>query len=301
MNGFARQTWLVTCNELSDALRSRRAAVVLLLYLAASVLFMYSVLGLLQNVENEVAGVLQIPTSSQAGAVTEALWKSDRFRQGVEHATGNSGIVVDLMSTSPVVLIYAMLVFLFTPMLVMLVASGRVADELASGSARYVLVRTSRLSWSVGKYLGQAALMAVALLLSGVGAWCVARLRMMGANGLEIALGMVLWSLRAWVYSLGFLGLALGVSHLTRSGARATILALLALIAMTILAAVADHRVGAGWRQLWYLAIVLTPQGHRFDLWRSSAAHLVPAVLYMVALGAGYLLAGYAIFRRRDL
>lgn len=50
-----RQTWRVACYEWFDALRSRRALVVLLLYLAAAVCNMYWSINLLHKLETELA------------------------------------------------------------------------------------------------------------------------------------------------------------------------------------------------------------------------------------------------------
>ena len=58
---------------------------------------------------------------------------------------------------------------------------------------------------------------------------------------------------------------------------------------------------GEGWRRIWDLVNLLTPGGHRQGLWWGDAAHVVPAVGFLLGLAAAYLLAGYARFARRDL
>lgn len=301
MNGFARQTWLVMLNELADALRSRRALVILLLYVAAGVLTTNGSISVLLRIENELSEALQLGPSDRAGVVSSAIWKSDRFRRMVGDASGHSGLVDDLTGTPPIVLIYGGLAFFYTPLLVMLVAGGRVAEELASGSARYALLRTSRLSWSVGKFLGQVALVGMALLLSGVGAWITAEVRMAAAERAAILTGMLLAASRAWIYSIAFVGLASGLSHLTRSPGRATAVGLVGLMALGVLSWAADHFYGDGWRQLWHVARMICPPSHRLDLWRLDPAAWLPAVAYLVSIGLLYLFAGFARFRRMDL
>jgi len=54
------QTWRVACYEWFDALRSRRALVVLLLYLAAAVCNMHWSINLLHKLESELATALQL-------------------------------------------------------------------------------------------------------------------------------------------------------------------------------------------------------------------------------------------------
>ena len=300
MKAFWRPAMLVMRYELADGLRSRRAAVVLLLYVAAAALTMNGTISILQRIETQLASVLQLEASDQAGVVTDALWKSNRFRHMVRDAVGDDSLVGDLFGIPPVVLIYGGLAFFYTPLLVMLVAATRIAEELASGSARYVLFRTSRLSWVTGKWLGQALMVGVALLMGAAAAWCVARFRMAATDPLATSLGMALWAGRTWIYSLAYIGLALGLSQLVRSPGKASALGLLSLFALSILAWAADRYYGEGVRQLWHLGNMLAPQALRFDLWRSRLPWIVPAGVHLVALGLCYLYAGYAWFRKRD-
>lgn len=300
MRGPLRSILLVMRYELADGLRSRRAAVVLLLYIAAAVLTMNATISGLLRLEKELASVLQLDVGDRAGAVTDALWKSERFRRIVGELVRDPALVRDLFGTPPIVLIYGGLAFFYTPLLVMLVTSGRIAEELASGSARYVLYRTSRLSWVTGKWLGQAAMIGIALLMGAAGAWCLARLRMVAGDAAATSFGVLLWAGRAWLYSLAYVGLALGVSLLVRSPGKATALALLVWFALMVLSWASTHYYGEGIRQLWHLGTLLAPHAHRFDLWRSQAALVIPSAVHLTALSFCYLYAGYAWFRMRD-
>ena len=295
-----RHIGLIMRNECQDALRSRRALVVILLFMAAALLTMNGFLTILLRLENELAETLQLPAAEQPGAVVDALWRSDRFHRMVARAVRSEELVRDLVGMSPIALVYAGLLFFYTPLLVALAAPVRVAEELAGGSVRYVLIRASRLSWSVGKFLGQAAVLVVALLCSGLGAWVLVRMRMAGASDWRHGAEMLFWAGRAWVYGMAFLGMVLGVAHVTRSPSRCTAIALLTVFLVGTLAWASERYAGPGWRQMGYVIHPLLPQAHRLDLWRSSAAHAVPAAVMLLALGTGYLLAGYAWFRRRD-
>lgn len=300
-SSVARQIGWVMRQELSDALRSRRAAVILLLYLAVSALTMNGALSGLLRLENELASVLQLPASPEPGAVTSALWKSERFRRIVSSATGSSSLVSELIGVSPIVLIFAGLAFFYTPLLAILVVSPRISEEISGGAARFALSRTSRGAWSAGKSLGLVALVGVALLMGGAGAWTVARFRMPGADPLELASGILVESVRALAYSIPYLGLALGVSHVTRSPSRATGVALAVLFAVSLLAWVSAKYAGEGWAALWNAARAVTPQAYRVDLWFRAPARFLPAAVSLAALGAVYAAAGFLLFRRRDL
>lgn len=298
---FWHQTGIIALNEWNDALRSRRAIVVILLYLGAALLTMNGFLSILLRLENELAELLGLPAAQQPGAVVDALWRSDRFRQMVAGAVRSESLVSELVGHSPVVLVFAGLAFFYTPILVALVAPVRLAEELANGTVRYVTVRASRLSWTLGKFAGQALLFAIALFSSAVGAWLLTRYRMSASDAWTQAQGLFIWSLRIWVYGFAFLGLLMGVAHWTRSPSRSTAIALMTVFGLSLLAWALDRYQGDGIRQLFPVVSQFLPQAYRMDLWRASYAHVLPAALALIALGFCYLLIGYSVFRRRDL
>ncbi len=301
MNGFLRALTVVTGHEFLDALRSRRALVVLILYTAMAVLTTNSAINVLQKVEDELSSALQLDEPAAAGTVSSSIWKSERFRRMVARAVGEDSLVNDLIGTPPIVLIYGGLAFFYTPLLVVLIASTRVSEELASGSARYALQRTSRLAWSLGKWLGQVALVGVALLVGGLGAWVVATVRMAATDGAAVIAGMLVTALRTWVFALAYVGLATGVSHCLRSPGRATAVAMLGMLALSVVSWMCELWYGSGIRELWHLARWLTPQHQRLQLWRADPGSWIPALIHLTALSVTYLSAGYAVFRRRDL
>ena len=152
-----------TLCEWENALRSRRALVLLLLYLASAVLCMNGTISALGKMEQELVRVLKLPDSGQTGVVSETLWKSKSFRSMVAASVDDRLVFEDISKRHPVELLYAWFAFLCAPILVVLVSGTRVADDLRTGVARYMLVRVTRLEWSLGKYAGQALMIASAL------------------------------------------------------------------------------------------------------------------------------------------
>jgi ABC-type transport system involved in multi-copper enzyme maturation permease subunit len=296
----ARAVGQIAGNEWSDALRSRRAAVVLLLYMAIAALTMNVVLSGLQRIEGELADVLQISRSESPGVVTRSLWESERFRRMVSRAVRDDRLVRDLFGTPPEVLAHGALSFFYTPLLVILLTAHRIAEERAAGSVRYVLTRASRLSWVLGKAVGQAGLLLLALAMGAAAAWCVARFRTGSLQDWGTAWGMLAWSARSWVYALAFLGLGLGLSQLTKMPGLASAFGVLSLIVLSVLSWLAERYAGEGWGRLWDAVRLLSPYAVRTDLWRSDPALFWPAVAQAAGLGGCYLLAGYAAWRRRD-
>lgn len=293
--------WQVACHELMDSIRSRRVIIMGLLYLAGSIVATAIFITVLQKLEGQLTTTLGLASTTQTGSVTATLWKSDGFRQMMIALIGDKALAKSLLEIPPLALFYGWLSFAFTPALVMLTSSSRISEEIWSGSARFVLFRIPRLQWCVGKFAGQAIQLAMALFLSAVGAWLTGLFRMTAFEPLANALAMLLFAGKAWIYSLAFLGLALGISQLCSGPNLALALGFLALIVMAILSALSGALAGEGWRRIWDLVNSLTPGAHRLNLWWGDAAHCLPAFVFLLTLCGVYLLAGYARFSRRDL
>jgi len=259
-------------------------------------------INLLHKLESELATVLQLPKSERTGVISTTLWKSKPFQRMMKEMTQNDLVLKDITGKHPVELIYAWFAFFYTPLLVVLVAGSRIAEDIGSGAVRYVIFRTSRASWSLGKFLGQALMIFLALILSGAGAYAVAKYRLAGSGTPDLFVNMIQWSARAWVFSFPYLGLAMGLSHLTKSASKATVMGIIAITACFVVTILLRHfTADTGWRSYLPYLGVLVPEDHKMYLWRNAAAPLVTGSVYLITLGFCYLLAGYAFFRKRDV
>ena len=286
--------------ECVNAIHSRRAVVILVLYLVSSVFCMTGTISALGKMESELANVLQIPESDRTGVISATLWKSKPFKRMVRKAVDNDLVYRDIEGRHPAELIYAWFVFLFTPLLAVLTAGNRIADDLRSGAVRYSIVRVTRLEWTLGKYAGQVMMVAIALAVSAVGAWIVAAARLSGVGAMGLLPSMFGWSVRAGMYALAWLGVAMGISHITRSGNRATAIGMLA---MALLAAwPVILRLWGDWVDWTWLEHfdVFAPSSAEGSLWRRGFVPLFTGGVKLAALGMFYLMLGHAVFRRRD-
>lgn len=275
--------------------------VMVLLYLVGAMAATALFIKFLQSIEGQLVQSLGLAAPAHAGSVTATLWKSNAFRDTLTHLIGDRALAESLLAVPPLALFYGWLSFAFTPVLVMLTASTRIAEEIASGSVRFVMFRAARSRWCLGKFAGQAVQIFGALLLSAAGAWVVGLFRMHSFEPMASARYMMLFAVKAWVYALPFLGLALAISQLFSSPNLALAFGFIALVVVSVLSRVSAWLAGDGWRRAWDVVNVLTPGGHRQNLWWGDAAHLLPAVAFLLVLAAAYLLAGYARFARRDL
>lgn len=294
--------WQTALWEWGEAIRSRRALVILLLYLASAVLCMNGAVSVLGKMEKELAAVLQLPDAGSTGIVSASLWRSKPFNRMVKAAVGEGPVLDDISGRHPVELLHAWFVFLCAPLLAVLVCGTRISDDIRSGSVRYMLVRESRLEWSLGKFVGQTFMIAVALAASSAGAAAVAFCRLSPSTAAELCIPMLNWGCRAWIYSLAWIGLALGLSHLTRSPGRATAFGILAICVFGILPHILKHCCSAfGWPDALMHAELLLPAGAESSMWRFDTVPVLAGAFHLLLLGLVYLSAGAAVFSRRDV
>jgi ABC-type transport system involved in multi-copper enzyme maturation permease subunit len=301
MNRALSTLGIVAANELSDSIRSRRVIVMFLLYLAGAMGATALFITFLHSIEGQLVTTLGLDAPKDAGSVTATLWKSRPFRDMLTGLIGDRKLAETLLDVPPLALFYGWLSCAFTPLLVMLTASARVSEEIASGSIRYIMFRGGRAPWLLGKFAGQAAQMFIALLLSALGAWLIGWFRMKGYDGWPTAYHMLWFAVKAWLYALPFLGLALGISQLCAMPNLALAFGFMSLVAASVLTSLSNWLAGEGWRRIWDVVNVLTPGAHRQNLWWNDAEHLLPATIFLATLAALYLFAGYARFAQRDL
>lgn len=297
MKSWAR-IWRSAVCELGSAIRTRRALVVLVLYLAASLLTMYTMTSVLGKMETQLVKMLQLQPSEKgkSGVVSKVLWKSKVFQDTVKTLVKDDLVYNDISGLHPAELIYAGFAFLYVPLLTILIGANRVADDLHSGAVRYMITRVTRFEWSLGKYVGNALLMLPAMLAGALAAWIVAWIRLSGADSFSLLPPMLVWAVKGWTLSLAYLGIALGISHLTHSGAKATALGVISLIVCFAVPKVLSHYFPATAETL----NILFPATAEHSLWRASFKPVGCTAVWLLALGLTYLTAGYAFFARRD-
>jgi len=296
-----REIYLVAGFDLMESLRSRKALVLLALYVAGSVGASFIFLEALSSVEDVAAEQLRVATTTQPGAMTDTLMQSEQFLDMVANLVDDRELAESLVSVPAMALFYGWMSLTFAPILVTLTSSDAISSELGSGSVRFALFRTDRLSWATGKLAGQTALLGLGVFGGALAAFLVGWSQMAGFDASATGWWLARISLRSWVFGFAWLGLTMGISQLTRSTARARAGALLALFA----AAVTNAWLGGSWMKE-HAPVVgdtlaqLLPQAYRIDLWRPEVVDRAPAMIMCLALGALYFAAGHAVFSRRD-
>lgn len=295
---FLRDASLVAVHEWSDAVRSRRAVVWIFVFGFCALLGTLGLAGFLRTAETQIADVMDVDVGSTAGAIS-VVWHSELLSGLITHYTGDAGVTASLLRVHPLALFYGWWSVLIAPWLIALMSSGRIADGLSNGSARFVVIRTARWAWAAGVFGGEALIWLAALAAGGCVMLAAAAIMLPELAGASAAIEMAWVAGKVWIYGLAFLGFVFALSAACRSAAIANGLGLLGCLVLTgIHHAARAVGPGSAWGDSFSL---LLPQRHAFDLLRADWIYSLPAVFFEVALAGACLSAGCAWLSRRDV
>jgi ABC-type transport system involved in multi-copper enzyme maturation permease subunit len=296
-----RDALVVAAFDLGESLRSRKVLVLLVLYVAGAVASTVIFTEVLQKVEEELAAQLLVARTDTPGSLTQAVMESPELLRVLTRLVRDAELARELVRVPPVALLYGWVTLTFAPIFVVLTSSETIASELATGSVRFALARTERSSWALGKLLGQAALLAVGVTLGALAAWITGAIRLSSFAPLDSAAWIARYAATSYCFAFAHLGLALGVSQLTRSVPWSRALGLVALASVyAIHGWLSRDEVVAAAPVLTSSVRVFFPVEHRLDLWRTSLVDVLPAAVVLLALGASYFALGYQRLARRD-
>ena len=293
----------VALAEWRMAIVSRRALVTLCLFAVTGAVMMYFTISAFASIEAQVVETLGLPAAETTGAVTLTLWKAPVFAKGIETMIGNSLVYQDIQGRHPLVLAYAFFLFEVVSLLTLMVSSSSVANDVRSGAVRYYLTRVTRTEWSLGKFIGEALLIASAMLLGTLIAGGIIAYRLSVNDALALFPELLDWSVRAWIYAFAWLGVFMGISHLTTSGGKAMALSFLALFGLSVLPTFVSGLLVGFFDLPSYLTVFeyFAPRALATNLWRHSPSAVFLVVVQLVSLAFFYLSLGACYFKRRDI
>jgi ABC-type transport system involved in multi-copper enzyme maturation permease subunit len=300
MNRFG-QVALIGAFDFVDSIRSRKAIALLVLFFAASLGSTYLFIKLLNAIEQSLAKALAVASTERPGAMTASLFESEQFRDVMGRLVGDRELAGVIMAIPPLALFYGALVLALVPVLVVLSSSDAIAQDVASGSIRYSLLRVDRLSFVLGKLLGQFSLLCAGMLVGAVASYVMGAILLAHFEPVLTGYWMLRLGGRALLYGFAYLGIALGVSQLTRSAGLARALGITVWIGLAILGAVLDSRVVVAAAPSLAPALrQILPSAHRLDLFRPDLLERAPAYVMLLALGFMYFGLAHLRFARRD-
>jgi len=278
----------ITRTELLRTLRNARVLVLLLLFATSTAL-----VGLVVGILNR--GLLAQGPEAAAAASAGILG----------FLVGDDGAAFQRLSELPILVPLVFRVSLvFLPLFIALLGYDQLSAEVATGSVRYLAVRSRRGSILGGKFVAQAVVMAILLAVVLVGLF-------VAGAGLKPDLEPVPYAAAAarfWVggaaLAFGYLALTALSSATTSSPGTSLLLNLGALFGFWLLDVVGGraalvHRMGgpASWTEelRW-----LSPSAYASGVLGSSTTMVTSAMAYGI-FGAIFLAAAWAIFRTRDI
>ncbi len=319
-----RDTYLVAGFELREMLRSRRAFMVLGLYLAIAAVATYVFVQFLAQLQTVVANPATLmgpppnaragttPTApeapAQAAVVTPAAPRQDAlygrrspFRGMVRNMMSTPELADFLLNLPPISLFYFTTSLLMVPFLIMITASETVAQEHQSRGVRFIALRTGRVEFVLGKVLGQGLLMALVTLCSGGMGMAIAAWKLQDFDFMAALDGTLLFWPRLVAYCVPFLGLAALASMNSSSVVSARVFSLGGLVAMWVGHQFARSYADTPYETLGNFIDHLTPYFYQNDLLYPSYQQVGAAAAALVGLGALYIAVGLIFYRRRDL
>jgi ABC-type transport system involved in multi-copper enzyme maturation permease subunit len=202
----------------------------------------------------------------------------------------------------PVALFYGWVTMTLAPIFAVLTSSDAVSSDVASGAVRFAVARSDRAAFALGKLLGQTALSGVSVALGALGAWITGFAQLASFAPFETALFIGRYGVVCFAFAFAHLGLAVGVSQLTRSVPWSRALGLLGLAAVFAIHGLLGLDAVRSEAPAFVDSIrQLFPAAHRLDLFRPDLADAAPALLVLVAMGFFYFAAPLLRFQRRDL
>jgi len=290
-----RAIWLVASFDVVESLRSRKAVVLLLLYalgsFGGSAVFIRILGAIRERLEEEVGRAVDM----------KELMKSPGMARVAGALTGDVDVAGAIVAIPPMALFYGWLAMNFVPLLVLFTSVDAVSGDLSSGAVRYSLFRTERLSWALGKLLGQTCLMAVGVLSGALASWLTGVIWFDGMAVADTAFWLLRISGRSIVYSFAYLGMVLGASQIARTTARAGGLALVVMFLASVGGSIVQAEpIAERAPELMNALSKLFPNGHHLWLWHPGVVQSVSAMVGLVLIGLAYFGLGFWRFSRRD-
>lgn len=289
---------LVARFELLEALRSRLVALLVLLYGGGAMLGSRIFLGLLSAAEDATREALAADADLPPSALPEDLVR-EKAMPWLIGFVQDDATREQLLRMDPLSIFFGYASLKTVAVLVLLIATASIAQDVERGATRFLLFRCDRLSWTLGKTVGQAVLLLAGLGLAALGTLLVGTW-VDGAFDLSRLGWLLVTALRSWVYGLAYLGIFSAISMVSKTPLRARAGALLAWLCLGIGHAVLTSDWLAELLPFAQYAAYLLPAEHQAALWSSTFAVHVAASAALLSIGAASFYGGYQVFEGRD-
>jgi hypothetical protein len=297
--GSTRDAILVARWWLARALRTRSAVAVLSVYVLTIAGGTWVFTRILLEMERAAARALMVPMTDKPGAMLDTLRERGELMSVLEGLIGDAEQAAWALDL-PILSSYAFWLGLaVVPFLAAAAGAETIAPDIRDRSLRFELVRTGRLELILGRFAGQALLVAVGLLCGFAGVWVLAMVAMVEQPPVEQATSLLMFMPRLWVWSLPWLGLGVACSQLTGTVNFARTMALGGVAFGLIGYALLKHELAPRLPWLGDLLLPVMPPTWLRGLWGPGWPWLTSAAA-LAGLAIVAALVTYPLFRRRN-
>ncbi len=295
-----RDIYLVCRFEVLRAVRTWRAMALFVLYGISTTGAAFLFTRFVKVMENSLARQMGVAETEVPGAMLQELMQSDSFREMIVGMVGSAELLDEILGI-PLLAIFNLWVgFILIPFFAAAASAESIAIDTQSRAIRYEVLRTGRLELVIGRFSGQLVLTACATFVACLGVWGVGMFMMRGNMAMPLAFWLCWLSIRAWFFSIPFVGIGMAMSQITTSPAWARVLAVGITAGSWVAFGIArGFEDSERWAIPADLALQILPQGYMNAMWE-PVGWMGSAVVCSL-LGAVALIIGFARFARRDL
>lgn len=267
-------------DNLKNSLRTKKAIVFLILYLAVFGLIMYAFFYVQENIERQL--------SEQGFSDYQRIFITGFGRSIIRNNIENEAVVNFLFSVPPINIIMFFVTLIGTPLLLFILNYDKVSQEIYDGTIRYFLFRVSRFQLYSSKFLSSviecAAITFIALFLGIL--WASIRYR--SVDFVEsIGYGLRYW-LIAQFFLVVFIAFSLMASSIFKKPFVALIVSFVSYLVMAVIP--------------FFVAYVSPYDAVYFEgLFFNNSPQLFISLAAYLGFAAVFLTTGYLIFKRADL
>jgi hypothetical protein len=296
-----RDVALIARFEWLRAIRTWQAVSLMTLYGVACSGATWLFTRVIGEMEDKVAEAMGVATTDTPGTLLNELATHEEFRRMIGFMIGDDTLVDAVIGWPALAIFFLWLGFGLLPFLASVASAETISQDLRTHTIRYEALRTGRLELVLGRFAGQALLCALATVVGAIATFTVAMTQMVGNDPVALANGLAALGVRAWAFSLPFVGVGIGCSQLTATPAWARVLAIATTFGSWLALGLAYWlEEDDTW---WWVAAILfqaLPQGWMRGFWAPGLDWLAAAVP-CAAFGLAAMSVGYLRFAGRDL
>jgi ABC-type transport system involved in multi-copper enzyme maturation permease subunit len=286
---FVRDAALVANFDLRESLRTRRALVLVLLYL----LIAATASGVYVSVVRAIQDTVDAAASAASADQQLDMLKDEGYRSLLLFIAGGDQPLANHLATYPaMVLIFAWVSLAFLPWFIALTSYDQIAGDLHLRTIRYAALRTTRAAYVAGKLAAQAVVVAGVAALGMLPVIVIGAIYLPGFDLLATVASLISTLPITLVCALGFLGIVSLASQLCRSPGTARAAAMGLLLLVFVLAS--QDVIGPFFS-------LFSPWHWKPGLFHPDIPTRLLSAAACLGLCLGYTALGYLRFRRRDL